>query len=244
MPPIVLMYHSIGVERGFNNISISEFQEHLEWMNERYDLISLPGVLEDETADDKVAITFDDGLVSFFENVEPLISEYSIPATVYVLSSAIKQPNSITLNRIINDRLMSQDSLMTYKQLESLTESSLVTIGAHSNTHPILSTAIEHPTLSTIDTYEELEEEIIGSKAILESQLDISIDQFCFPYCIWDAKAYEIVSNTYSYAVQCEGIGRSSLITKNTDPHLIPRINAAVSPRKLKFLFSELNKYK
>lgn len=234
MSAMVLMYHSIGAEGGFANIAISEFRKHIEWINENYDIVGLPSRFENATTgDETVAITFDDGLVSFYENAEPVLSEYSTPATVFVLSAAIKRPDSIGIERIIDDRLTTPEALMSYEQLTRLTENPLITIGAHS---------ITHPELSTLDTSEKLKKEIAGSKEVLESKLDVCIDQFSYPFGDWNDEAYEIVSDTYSYGYAVQINGHTPIITQNTDPHLIPRVHAGVELSRLQQLITDLSK--
>ena len=230
--PTVLMYHSIGVDGGANNITPSEFRSHIDWLSSNYNITSLRNLIEGPFGEKKkVAITFDDALLSFYDQAKPILREYSAPATVFVISSSIESSNMISNKELLHDRLDTTDELMTKEQLEELTQEPLISIGAHTETHPVL-TEINEP--------ERLKKEIIGAKETIESELGISINTFCYPYNEWNAKTHSLVNEVYEYAVQDGGC--STYITPNTNRHLIPRINAGVELDQLKYEIPDLAK--
>lgn len=59
---------------------------------------------------------------------------------------------------------------MTWDELGAL-DAELVEIGSHSRTHPILSTC----------TSERQEDEILGSRRIIEAELNVEVESFCYP---------------------------------------------------------------
>jgi len=228
--PTVLMYHSIGVDGGANNITPSVFRSHIRWLNDKYNIVSLDNLMEDPLeGEKKIAITFDDALSSFYDHAKPILRKYSAPATVFVISSTLEPSNRISNEELIHDRLNTTDELMTKEQLEELTQEPLISIGAHTETHP---------KLTEIDDPEILKKEIIGAKEIIESKIGICINTFCYPYNEWNAKAHSLVNEEYEYAVRDGGC--STYITPDTDPHLIPRINAGVELDRLKYETSDL----
>lgn len=215
--PTVVNYHSVGVKGGFENIPTSEFRTQIKWLDSKYDIVPLPKILNNPSDGTKrVAITFDDGLTSFYDNARPILSEYSAPATVFVLGAAVEDHESVSTEEILDDRLQTPETLMLYEELVELRENPLFTIGAHS---------ITHPELPELDSCREIKREVIGSKELLESRLDISVTQFAYPYHQWDEGARKLVSEEFQYGVH--GNGETTLITQNTDPYVIPRIDVS-----------------
>ncbi|UWG50001.1 Peptidoglycan/xylan/chitin deacetylase, PgdA/CDA1 family [Halalkaliarchaeum sp. AArc-CO] len=230
--PVVLAYHSIGVDGGFDNISVSDFRTQIEWLDNYYDIVPLSDVVAGEKLDNRhVAVTFDDGLASFYRNALPVLAEHSVPATVFVLASVIEPHESIDLDRIVTDRLETPEKLMTRDTLDELVDDPLIEIGGHTWTHP---------ELPEIDDPDRLEEELVESKRILESEFGVAIDQFAYPYYAWDNRTQEIIERTYSIGVRGDGLDEP--IGRTTDPHLIPRISGGVEPSRLKFRVSSIGR--
>jgi peptidoglycan/xylan/chitin deacetylase (PgdA/CDA1 family) len=104
---------------------------------------------------------------------------------------------------------------LTWEQLREMDES-LITIGSHTRSHPIL------PTL----TASLLLDEIAGSRAILEEKLHRTVDLFSYPNGANDPGVVEVTRRHYRAAVTT----RQGLVTKDSDPFLLPRVPAADSP--------------
>ena len=229
--PRVIMYHSIGVENGYGNISTNEFQRHLRWLAQHTDVVDLPAVLDSpDAADKQVAVTFDDGLASFLWNAYPLIQKYQVPCTMFALGASIRSRSGTSNNQQLLERLETPDRLMSEDELNELTEDELVTVGAHTWTHP---------ELPTLQDPELLHTEIVGAKRCLESALDVDIDRFAYPYNESSPEADELVSDTYEYAVL--GGGRRSRITAATNPTAIPRIDGGVELERLTYNMADLS---
>ncbi|MGB3636043.1 MAG: polysaccharide deacetylase family protein [Rivularia sp. (in: cyanobacteria)] len=118
-----------------------------------------------------ILLTFDDGYGGHYEYVYPLLKKYKYPA---VFSVYIKNMG-INTNR----------SHITWEQLKTMAADSLVTIAAHSQTHP--------PDLTKLSD-EELVSEVVKSKEILETNLGESIRYFTYPTGKNDARVRKLVS--------------------------------------------------
>lgn len=159
---IVLYYHSIPAS------SRRRFAEQMEMVkrltqpvNLAADSLSLaPGTRYS-------AITFDDAFEDFVEQAVPELVSRSIPATVFAVVNVIGQTaswwpaSSAERNRRI----------ATIEQLRELPRE-LITIGAHTMTHP---------RLSTLDIA-DARLEIARSRSELEALLGHPVDSFSFPY--------------------------------------------------------------
>ncbi len=202
----VLRYHSVG--GGFyDNIPPEHFRKQMDFLTNTYDIVDLPDVLD---IDDRkrVAITFDDGYRDFYDNVLPILREYEVPATVFVIANAVEDPE-FAHNRAFDYEYM------TEAQLHELVDEELVTVGNHTMSHPRLS---ELPR-------DRLEREIVTSKNRLEELLGTDVSRFCYPFGDFDENAVAVVRDTHDIGVVNRG--RFEDITTETNPAAVPRINGA-----------------
>lgn len=221
---VVLMYHSVGGV-GYGNITQKTFRNHVRWLDQTYDIVDLPEVLEDGGSK-QVALTFDDGYHSFADAVAPVIEEFSVPATVFVVGKTLEDES------FVHDGPPEKRSYLTIEQLRNLKASELVTIGNHTHSHC---------SLPNIESSEKLATEITGSKELIEDRLDISVNRFCYPYGNWSDHSRSVVGQEHEYAVG--GIPVDAFITPETDPLVIPRVDAAVTLSTLQYDVSDTSTY-
>lgn len=92
---IVLCYHRISnYFDDFNlmNVSIHNFEMHMKYIKEHYEIVSLEDLVKECSHDAKrnqVAITFDDGYRDVYRNAFPILEKYQIPATVFITTGNI-----------------------------------------------------------------------------------------------------------------------------------------------------------
>ena len=100
--------------------------------------------------------------------------------------------------------------LAGWAELEAL-DPSLITIGSHTLTHPIL------PSLDAL----HLEREISQSRAVLEEKLQRPVELFAYPNGDVDARSLDCVRRHYRGAVTVE----EGSVLPGSDHHLLPRLN-------------------
>ncbi|QKF81103.1 polysaccharide deacetylase family protein [Halarcobacter ebronensis] len=98
----------------------------------------------------------------------PLLIKYNI---VNILKLFFKYSYIEKINFYIKNSQI-RDMFMDWNQIFEMNSSNLVTFGAHTKTHPILSKL----------KYEEQHEEIIGSINVLEKKLNTKISNFAYPF--------------------------------------------------------------
>ncbi len=106
-----------------------------------------------------VIISFDDGWNDQFQYAFPILEKYHYTATFFVFTNPIGTKGFIT-----------------WDQLRTMRDAGM-TIGSHSRSHPYL-TRISNPTV--------LQNEIVGSKQVLERQLGVTINEFAYPFGQYD----------------------------------------------------------
>lgn len=93
---VILLYHRVAdleTDPQLLSISPEHFAEHLEYISEHYNPISLSvlgrAIEAKKIPDKSVVITFDDGYADNYLNAKPLLEKYDIPATVFVASGYV-----------------------------------------------------------------------------------------------------------------------------------------------------------
>ena len=160
-------------------MSLAEFRLNLEAIRRRgLETVTMAQLLEQEPPRGHpgyVALTFDDGLRDNYDKAFPLLCEFGMVATFFVV------PGYDRVTRWVNPwtgqwsdqpcRLFTQP----FASMNSAHRSELsrhgMEIGCHTYTHRKLTQVPEA----------ELDREIISSKAFLEDELGRSVETFCYP---------------------------------------------------------------
>jgi peptidoglycan/xylan/chitin deacetylase (PgdA/CDA1 family) len=136
------------------------------------------------------AITFDDGMRSNRTAALPILSEYGIPATVYVTIGFIGGQNpwigSPEAAQMMNEAELCELAGAGWE------------LGAHT---------ISHPDLSTLD-YEACQHEIVGSKVALEDITGAPVQTFAYPFGRYGSPALAAVRDAGMLAAVTTGSGR------------------------------------
>jgi peptidoglycan/xylan/chitin deacetylase (PgdA/CDA1 family) len=158
----ILMYHHVGIPSGkwrLNTVSSKSFAYQMAFMKRHgFEVISfddlVTGMREgQEFARNTVVIQFDDGYEDNYKYAFPILKKYGFPAMVFLISDKVGTPNFLTWDEI--------------KEMEQYG----FTAGAHTRHHVYL------PNVSLA----KAEDEIAGSKKIIEDHLGHSINYFCYP---------------------------------------------------------------
>ncbi|MCX6754327.1 MAG: polysaccharide deacetylase family protein [Candidatus Nomurabacteria bacterium] len=164
----ILVYHSIALppttrkesllQKRFR-VSPENFRYQMEYLKKNnYSPITFDHLAEyilhnKEIPEKPVVITFDDGLLSQYENAIPVLKEYNFVATFFIYTGVVSHRNFINweqLAQVINN-------------------------GNEIGSHTII-----HYNLTKIDS-STLDNELTGSKKKLEDKLGISVKTFAYP---------------------------------------------------------------
>jgi peptidoglycan/xylan/chitin deacetylase (PgdA/CDA1 family) len=150
-------------------------------------------------------ITIDDGYVDAIENALPALRANNFSATCYMVSRRTGQHNdwdAAILN--VSKPLMSDAQIKEW-------HAAGMEVGAHSRTHPRLTTCTDAELLS----------EIAGSKSDLEALIGAPVTQFCYPYGDLDVRVVAAVRQARFSAATTTQRGRA---TPADDPMLLRRV--------------------
>jgi len=108
----------------------------------------------------KIELTFDDGLLDNYTNAYPILKGFGMKAYFFILAGMI-----------------GKKGYMNWQQIEELKNAGMI-IGSHGLTHKILTEMSDM----------ELDEELKGSKEVLEDYLGCDIDYFSIPRGFYNSK--------------------------------------------------------
>jgi peptidoglycan/xylan/chitin deacetylase (PgdA/CDA1 family) len=122
----VLCYHSIGQPLwGVNDVSPAAFRHHLELALELgYRIVPASEIAETGGGPKDLAITFDDGLKSVATVAAPVLAEYGVPWSLFVVSEWAEGRHG-----------WDRDVMLRWDEIEGLAATG-AEIGSHSATHP------------------------------------------------------------------------------------------------------------
>ena len=156
----VLNYHQVNDEKhSALTLHVDQFREQMEYLhNQGYNTITLAQLydyLENgaELPNKPIVITFDDGYVDNYKNVLPILKEYNMKATLFMISDAANTPGFVST-----------------EQMHQM-EAGGFDIQGHTNHHKILTKIA--PT--------ELPDALLGGKTSLEGILGEPIEYLAYP---------------------------------------------------------------
>ena len=152
-----------------------------------------------------VCLTFDDGYRDTYITALPLLKRLNIPFAVYVSTGFID--NELPMWWYPNEKLG-----LSKEELIALDAEPLSTIGAHT---------ISHPRLSTL-TEEDMRKEIVESKHRLEEILGHPIKHFSYPHGDYNTATLQVVKDAgFSSALKAWG---GNIREGDASPFELPRI--------------------
>lgn len=215
-PVSIVFYHRVADNTPNDwTISSCEFSRQIDWLQEHFDLVSLPEAQQrilHGNARPAVSLTFDDGYAVNCERALPLLIKRKIPCTYFVTSH-----NVLTGEPFPHD-VRAQQPLApnTMEQLRSLVAAG-IEIGAHTKSHADLGGVTDEATLL---------DEVVGSRDDLQDALGTSIRYFAFPFGLHknlNRRAFHLAREAGFVGV-CSAYGGYN--TPGDDPFHLQRIHA------------------
>lgn len=183
----IFMYHSIDYEKG-NELRIpkEQFREQMKYLKDNgYTTLTLAEAYAFFTENKpvpvkSVVLTFDDGYVDNYTNAFPVLKEFGLKGTVFMITDLV-------------------DKYPAYLNSEQLKEMDKYGFDVESHT-------VNHdPPLNEL-TYDQQLQTIKDSKAFLEKTLNKKVNFFAYPYGKWNENSIKALKECgYSMAVTTAG---------------------------------------
>lgn len=194
----VINYHNTEKEY------IELFEKHIKYLSSTFNIISFDDFkrfLKGEIIfNDKpgMLITFDDGYVSNYKYGIDVLDKYRIKGTFFISS----------------DTIYNNDKYINKEELKDLIKRGH-DVGCHTKSHH---------RFSKDDDLTTLNQEIIDSNSVLNSELGINNDCFCFvggEIPVYTKEAFDLICKNYSYSFTT----LTQIATAKTNPLMIHRTN-------------------
>lgn len=159
----ILCYHSVGTPSwGVNDVSPTRFRRQLETaLREGYRFVPADELASDATGDAKrLAITFDDGLRTVATNAAPILKEYGIPWTIFIVSDWADGRHDF-----------GEDIMLGWSEIARLATAG-ATIASHSVTHPNFA-SLDAAAAAT---------ELRGSRQTIGQRIGLDTTGFAIPF--------------------------------------------------------------
>jgi peptidoglycan/xylan/chitin deacetylase (PgdA/CDA1 family) len=172
----ILLYHRFGpVAADSMTVTTPLFESHLKYLAENgYKVIPL-GELVDyylgkrgAPSPHSVVITVDDGHISVYRDMVPLVRRFHVPVTLFIYPSAISNA----------------PYAMTWNQLREIKETGLFDFQAHTFWHPNFKKEKKRLTPAEYDSF--VSTQFKRSKEKLEKELNVRVNMLAWPFGIYD----------------------------------------------------------
>ena len=206
----IMMYHMISkqlpkTKKSGLRVSPEMFERHLKYFSDNnWSFIKMSELLEHDTQEKVVAITFDDGYEDNYTEAFPLLKKYNACATLYLVIDRHQNDWSAKKNPKHNKGDLAKKSKLSDEQVQEMVTSGIFELGGHTYSHPFL------PNLSA----EDKKHEMISSKSFLETKFNTNISSFAYPFGIYSSADVDIIkaSNFISAVTTNEGVASSDSI--------------------------------
>ncbi|HXX34852.1 MAG TPA: polysaccharide deacetylase family protein [Thermodesulfobacteriota bacterium] len=172
----ILIYHRIGpVATDSMTVTTALFESQLKYFKDnKYEVIPLRQLVDyyltkkQAPPPHSVVITADDGHISVYREMLPLVKKYHIPVTLFIYPSAISNASYA----------------MTWGQLRELKETGLFDFQSHTFWHPNFKKEKKRLIPAEYENFVAMQ--MRKSKEKLEKELNVRVDMLGWPFGIYD----------------------------------------------------------
>jgi peptidoglycan/xylan/chitin deacetylase (PgdA/CDA1 family) len=215
--PRLLIYHQIEAGLGRQmEVTETAFRQHLEWLAANGETVSLDRAVAERGrpgSDRHYVLTFDDGYRDMYDKAWPMLRDRAMPFVLYLTTHPTESGEPLTPG--------GRADPLTWKQVEEMLASGLMTLGAHTHRHRELGEM----------TVPMIEEEIGTSNELITKRTGVRPIHFAYPWGYWSEAAHPVVAAEYETAT----LGSGAPVTADRDPLKLNRVPVQLSDGVLFF---------
>jgi peptidoglycan/xylan/chitin deacetylase (PgdA/CDA1 family) len=203
----ILLYHDID-GKGVYSLTLHDLRMHFQFLKDNaIKVIRMSELIERMKrpvpfTDKVIVVSFDDGFLSMYLKLLPLVKEFGYPVTLFVYTENIFTKSSKNI---------------TWEKLKMM-EKSGIDVQCHSMSHADLEELSERPdrtrSSSNSSLRRKLFHEIYLSKRVIELYMDKDVDYFAYPYGRYNLKLIDFCRLAGYYRVFSTAY-RSNIITRD-----------------------------
>ncbi|MBD0380574.1 polysaccharide deacetylase family protein [Paenibacillus sp. WST5] len=225
----VLVYHHIDDHtEGGVTISTKLFENQLEALKRKgYQFISLDQFKQFMSKgtgipDNAILVTFDDGYKSFYTNAYPILKKMSVPAVNFVITNKLEDPLGGQTPYLSGSEIIQMRKEYPDIDFQSHSDS----MHATRDGKPMLTNKIVKDGLAETD--DQFKQRVINDTKTCTRKLNElhgsqTEDAYAYPFGSYDNQTMELLMQA---GVQYGFTTKNGMVTRQTDPMQIPRINA------------------
>ncbi len=218
-----IYYHDVVSKDGYSyqKIEVNKFKKQMKYLvNNGYKTLTFDELNKDEiygskNKEKKVLITFDDGWLSNYDTVFPIMKELNLKFNIFLEVGAIGE----------------KQNYLTWDMINEMADSGLVGFGAHTFNH-IDARLINQ---SNVDV------EILESNKIIFNETGLNVKDFCFPYGYYDNKIIDYLDELNIYKRLYTSDGRK--LSKKNNVDIIGRVGIENEDEEKSFIFKLEGRY-
>lgn len=208
----ILAFHSIDSTGSTISICPTLFRGVLENLQAKgHHAVLLSDVVEwiqgkKQLPERSVALTFDDGFHSVYEQAFPLLEDFGFSATLFLTTKYCGKHNDWP-SQVHG---IPKFPMLNWPQLTEMSRQ-VFEVQAHTKTHPYLSRTNTESMLG----------ELVDSKNEIQDRLGKAVKFFAYPYGDYNSKVLEVTRQCFDGACSTE----LGFVTSNSNKHLLERID-------------------
>ena len=99
MNNVIVMYHYVRDGGNFKAFSTEKFRKQIQYLKERFRIISLQELVEEKPKDRTCVLTFDDGIKDGFTNAFPILEEFGIKASFLIPTKILEEKKLLAVQK-------------------------------------------------------------------------------------------------------------------------------------------------
>ncbi len=203
----VITFHSIEDDRSVISYPKAAFRDFIGSLaTSKIPCMPLDRLLDPAT-NSGVALTFDDGMDSVFQNALPVLKDYSFPAHIFLTSAVVGKTNEWPGN----PPLAPKYPMMNWNQIEAC-HAAGIHIDAHTANHP------DMRGLDDVGLLRECE----SSDGVIEQRLGRRPKYFAYPYGLSDERVRAFMRDRYQASFTTE----LRSLSHGDDQAALPRLDS------------------
>lgn len=205
---VILIYHSVG--GGEMSTPVEVFARQMQWLRDNARVEPLDELISSRDGSGlRVAITFDDGYGSLYDNVAAILKDADFSATTFVntgkIAEAVRSPSDDAEGHYPGE------TFLLWKELEDLSRLGW-TIGSH---------GVDHLDLTRLSA-SEAQYQLTQSRKTIDDRMGGKTPGFCYTWGIHSSSVERMAAEAgYRYAVAA----LHGPVAESSKPYALPRID-------------------
>jgi peptidoglycan/xylan/chitin deacetylase (PgdA/CDA1 family) len=217
----ILMYHHVSPDR---EITPAGFERQLRWLLDQgyrsLSMAELTAIIQGRSAEGQpgFVVTFDDGYLDNWVYAFPILQKLGVKAVLYLVTDRVENHAAPrTSIHLIDTKSREREAggFISWAEARAMAASGLIEIGSHTHTHR---------NFVRTQLYENLEQELAQSRALIETELKKPCVHLAWPWGDYEAAWWPSVKRTGYETAMTTQAGAN---TVGTHPYSLKRFKVS-----------------